>query len=76
MKQGVVKFFNSTKGYGFIIMEGGEEVFFHRNDVKDTGFRSILIQGDIVKFDLRTEAKGKRAFNIVRSAGVDIPRGS
>lgn len=66
MKRGVVKFFNSTKGYGFITMEGGEDVFFHKNDVKETGFRSALNRGDTVTFDLKVEAKGKRAFNVVR----------
>jgi CspA family cold shock protein len=66
MQQGKVKFFNSSKGFGFIISDSGEEVFFHKSNVKDTGFRDILFQGDKVQFELKVEQKGKRAYNIVR----------
>lgn len=64
---GTVKFFNSTKGYGFITVEGGEDIFFHQSNVKETGFRDTLKQGDLVTFDIKTELKGKRAINIVRN---------
>lgn len=66
MIQGVVKFYNSTKGFGFITAENGEEVFFHKSNVKNTGFRNALVQGDNVQFELRHEERGKRAYNIVR----------
>ncbi len=66
MQQGKVKFFNSSKGFGFIISDSGEEVFFHKSNVKDTGFRDVLFQGDKVQFELKVEQKGKRAYNIVR----------
>lgn len=66
MIQGVVKFYNSSKGFGFIVAENGEEVFFHRSNVKNTGFRDVLYQGDHVQFELKEEQKGKRAYNIVR----------
>lgn len=66
MTQGVVKFFNSTKGFGFIVAEDGQEVFFHRSNVKNAGFRDVLYQGDHVQFELKVEQKGKRAYNIVR----------
>jgi len=66
MEKGTVKFFNATKGFGFIVTEAGEEVFFHKSHVKDTGFRSTLQQGDTVQFDIRVEQKGKRALNVVR----------
>ncbi|HEY4643317.1 MAG TPA: cold shock domain-containing protein [Bacteroidota bacterium] len=66
MIQGVVKFYNSTKGFGFITAENGEEVFFHKSNVKNTGFRNSLVQGDNVQFELRNEERGKRAYNIVR----------
>ena len=39
MTQGTVKFFNPTKGFGFIKTEQGEEIFFHKSNVKNTGFR-------------------------------------
>ena len=64
---GTVKFFNGTKGYGFITVEGGEDIFFHRSNVKETGFRDMLKQGDLVTFDIRDGQKGKRAVNIVRT---------
>ena len=63
---GTVKFFNGSKGYGFITAEGGEDIFFHQSNVKGTGFRETLKQGDIVSFEVKTELKGKRAINVVR----------
>lgn len=66
MNQGVVKFYNSMKSFGFITADNGEEIFFHKSNVKDSGFRSALVEGDKVRFDLRREEKGKRAYNIVR----------
>ena len=68
MERGRVKFFNVTRGYGFIMTEQGEEVFFHKTDVKETGFRSVLKQGDNVTFSLRLVPKGKRAFNVIRDS--------
>ncbi len=64
---GTVKFFNDVKGYGFITAEDGEDIFFHQSNVKDTGFRNSLRQGDIVTFEVKSEQKGKRAINIFRS---------
>jgi CspA family cold shock protein len=66
MNQGVVKFYNSMKGFGFITTQTGEEIFFHKSNVKNTGFRDVLVQGDNVQFELKQEQKGKRAYNIVR----------
>lgn len=66
MKQGTIKFFNMTKGFGFITAENGEDIFFHKSNVKNTGFRDTLVQGDIVTFEERNEQKGKRAYNISR----------
>jgi len=63
---GTVKFFNATKGYGFITSDGGEEIFFHQSNVKETGFRDMLRQGDIVTFEIKNGQKGKRAVNIFR----------
>lgn len=64
--EGTVKFFNPTKGFGFITVEGGEDIFFHQSNVKATGFRDQLRQGDLVSFEVKTEQKGKRAINISR----------
>ncbi|MCX6133549.1 MAG: cold shock domain-containing protein [Ignavibacteriales bacterium] len=66
MNNGTVKFFIVSKGFGFIVTEAGDEIFFHKSNVKSTGFRDVLSQGDTVKFELKDEQKGKRAYNIVR----------
>lgn len=66
MQKGTVKFYNDSKGFGFIKAEDGEEVFFHKTNVKDTGFRNILRQGDAVEFELKSEQRGKRAISISR----------
>jgi cold shock protein len=66
MTQGTVKFYNAVKGFGFITTAEGEDVFFHKSNVKNTGFRDVLVQGDNVQFELKQEMKGKRAYNIVR----------
>ncbi len=66
MLEGIVKFYNVAKGFGFITDDKGEEIFFHKSNVKNTGFRDTLLQGDNVKYELKTEQKGKRAYNIVR----------
>lgn len=66
MNEGVVKFFNPVKGFGFITATNGEDIFFHKSNVKNTGFRDILVQGDNVQFELKQEQKGKRAYNITR----------
>lgn len=66
MTKGTVKFFNPTKGFGFITTEKGEDIFFHKSNVKHTGLRDVLLQGDSVQFEEKQEQKGKRAYNIVR----------
>ncbi|MDI6767268.1 MAG: cold shock domain-containing protein [Bacteroidota bacterium] len=66
MAKGTVKFYNATKGFGFITNESGEDIFFHRSNVKSTGFRDTLVQGDKVEFEEKAEQKGKRAYNINR----------
>lgn len=67
--KGMVKFFNSTKGFGFLTSAEGEDIFFHKSNVKDSGFRSELLQGDAVVFEIRNDQKGKRAYNISRVSG-------
>ena len=66
MTQGTVKFFNPVKGFGFITSDKGEDIFFHKSNVKNTGFRDPLLQGDNVQYEEKNEQKGKRAYNIVR----------
>ena len=60
---GTVKWFNDAKGYGFITMEGGEEVFVHFSAIQAQGFRS-LAEGSAVEFDLVQGPKGLQATNV------------
>jgi CspA family cold shock protein len=60
MKNGVVKFFNETKGFGFIKVEGsGEEVFVHVSGLKEE-----IYENDNVVFDLQDGKKGLNAVNV------------
>lgn len=60
MKNGVVKFFNETKGFGFIKVEGtGEDVFVHVSGLKEE-----IRQDDQVKFDLQEGKRGLNAVNV------------
>jgi CspA family cold shock protein len=62
---GVVKWFNATKGYGFVEQEGGPDVFVHYSAIKGDGFKT-LEQGQRVEFDVVDGPKGKQAANVVR----------
>ena len=63
MAQGTVKWFNDTKGFGFISQEGGEDVFVHHTVIQMDGFRS-LSEGDRVEFDIIKGPKGLQAQNV------------
>jgi CspA family cold shock protein len=64
MATGTVKWFNDTKGYGFIKQDdGGEDLFAHFSEIKADGFRS-LAEGQKVSFDVTMGQKGKQASNI------------
>jgi cold shock protein len=63
---GTVKWFNETKGFGFITPENGsKDCFVHFSAIQGSGFRS-LNEGDRVEFDVIEEAKGPKAANVVR----------
>lgn len=62
--RGTVKWFNTQKGYGFIVGEDGAEYFTHQTQIKMDGFRT-LDAGDVVEFDVRSEEKGLAAVYIV-----------
>jgi CspA family cold shock protein len=66
MATGTVKWFNDTKGFGFISVDDGSEAFVHHSDIQMEGFRS-LAEGQAVSFELTDGPKGKKATN-VRSA--------
>ena len=63
MAQGTVKWFNDSKGFGFISQEGGEDVFVHHTAIQMDGFRS-LSEGDKVEFDVAKGPKGLQAQNV------------
>lgn len=63
MAEGIVKWFNEKKGYGFIEQEDGNDVFVHHSGINATGFRT-LHEGDRVSFDVEDGAKGPAAVNV------------
>jgi len=63
MPTGKVKWFNDTKGYGFITCDDGGDAFVHFSDIQGDGFRS-LGEGDAVEFDLQQGEKGLKAVNV------------
>ncbi|MDK2563355.1 cold-shock protein [Romboutsia sedimentorum] len=65
MKTGVVKWFNNEKGFGFISIEGGEDVFVHFSAITGDGYKS-LEEGQSVEFEVVEGAKGPQAANVVR----------
>jgi CspA family cold shock protein len=65
MARGTVKWFNNTKGYGFIQQEEGEDIFVHYSDVKDEGYKS-LNEGQKVEFEVTSGPKGPKASNVVK----------
>jgi CspA family cold shock protein len=61
---GTVKWFNGSKGYGFIAHEGGEDVFVHYSAIQSDGFRN-LFEGQTVEFTIEQGPKGLQASNVV-----------
>jgi CspA family cold shock protein len=66
MPRGKVKWFNNSKGYGFIESEEGGDVFVHYSAIKGDGYKS-LNEGDQVQFDLTQGAKGPQAVNVTKT---------
>ncbi len=62
-EQGTVKWFNASKGYGFIQRQTGEDVFVHFSAIQGEGYKS-LNDGQAVEFEVRTGPKGLQAENV------------
>jgi len=63
MANGVVKWFDEKKGYGFIEQEGGPDVFVHHSGINGSGFKT-LTEGALVSFDIEEGRKGPAAVNV------------
>lgn len=61
---GTVKWFNGTKGYGFIAREGGEDVFVHYSAIQASGYRN-LAEGQKVEFSIERGPKGLQAVDVI-----------
>ena len=66
METGTVKWFNSSKGYGFITREEGDDVFVHYKAIAGDGFKS-LDEGDKVQFEIEQGPKGLQASNVSKA---------
>ena len=63
MEQGTVKWFNADKGYGFIAVDGGRDVFVHYSSIQSDGYRS-LEQGQRVEFEIAQSDRGPQAESV------------
>jgi CspA family cold shock protein len=63
MASGIVKWFNSEKGYGFITVDGGEDVFVHYSAIDMSGYRT-LTEGQRVEFEVGAGSKGPQAESV------------
>lgn len=63
MPQGRVKWFNNAKGYGFIVQEGGPEVFVHYSAIQGEGYKT-LTEGQEVEFEIADSDKGPQATDV------------
>lgn len=65
MNNGTVKWFNDTKGFGFITGEDGKDLFVHQTAIQGSGFRS-LEEGQKVSYDIESDKRGSKAVNVIK----------
>jgi cold shock protein len=63
LTEGIVKFFNAEKGFGFISREQGDDVFVHYSSIQGSGYKSLQ-EGQRVEFDVAPGRKGEEAQNV------------
>ena len=66
MINGTVKWFNESKGFGFISRAEGDDVFVHYSSISSDGFKSLM-EGDSVSFEIEDGPKGPKAINVVKN---------
>ncbi|WP_297376675.1 cold-shock protein [uncultured Helcococcus sp.] len=66
MTKGTVKWFNATKGFGFLTTEDGQDVFVHYTALEDDGEFRTLDEGQAVEFEIVEAEKGPQASNVVK----------
>ncbi|MBI1911293.1 MAG: cold-shock protein [Deltaproteobacteria bacterium] len=64
MPTGKVKWFNETKGFGFIERESGEDLFVHYSSIQGDGFKTLR-EGQAVEFEIAKDSKGLKAVNVI-----------
>lgn len=64
--KGTVKWFNDSKGYGFIQQPEGDDIFVHFTAIEGDGFRT-LAEGESVEFEIRESEKGPQAANVIKA---------
>jgi len=62
---GTVKWFNNTKGYGFISQDSGADVFVHYSAIREKGYKTLR-EGESVEFDIKMGPRGPQAENVTR----------
>ena len=67
MAQGKVKWFNNQKGYGFIEVEPGKDIFVHYSAIQGEGFKTLK-EGELVNFEIVDGPKGKHAANVTKAS--------
>ncbi|HLG93311.1 MAG TPA: cold shock domain-containing protein [candidate division Zixibacteria bacterium] len=65
MAKGRVKWFNETRGYGFITNQEGEELYVHFTDIQGRGYKT-LVEGEEVEYEIKSNEKGKQATNVMK----------
>ena len=66
--EGTVKWFNNRKGYGFIRLEDGTDIFVHFSEIQSKGFKTLK-EGEKVSFEIEDSDKGKKAKNVQKIGG-------